>query len=176
MENHEEFILSASYNDQLYSAEYIKLFLKSINQIINQFLSIDILNSSLLDIYLVKEDEDFKFHENKTPFIHKRFEKQVEKNPDHISLVSDGERLTYGELNKKANRIANALIKKGVKPKSNIVIMFHRNSNLIAAILAVLKAGCAYIPIDMAFPKERIIYMSQNSQADYILAENNELF
>ena len=176
MENHEEFILSASYNNQLYSAEYIKLFLKSINQIINQFLSIDILNSSLLDIYLVKDDEDFKFHENKTPFIHKRFEKQVEKNPDHMSLVSDGERLTYGELNKKANRIANALIKKGVKPKSNIVIMFHRNSNLIAAILAVLKAGCAYIPIDMAFPKERIIYMSQNSQADYILAENNELF
>ena len=91
-----------------------------------KILSIDILNSSLLDIYLVKEDEDFKFHENKTPFIHKRFEKQVEKNPDHISLVSDGERLTYGELNKKANRIANALIKKGVKPKSNMIMMIQK--------------------------------------------------
>ncbi|WP_295116325.1 non-ribosomal peptide synthetase, partial [uncultured Methanobrevibacter sp.] len=174
-ENPEEFILSGSYNDQLYSEKYVNLFLNSINQIINQFLSINISNKTLSDIYLVEEDEYFKFNEIKTPFIHKRFEKQVEKDPDHLALVADGERLTYDELNKKANRIANALIKKGVKSKSNIVIMFHRNSNLIAAILGVLKAGCAYIPIDMAFPKERILYMYQNSEADYILAETTDI-
>jgi len=173
-ENQDIFIISASYNNQLYSREYINLFLRSIKEIIHQFLSINISNSKLFEICLVEEDEEFKFNEIETPFIHKLFEKQVEKNPDHIALISNGKQLTYDELNKKANKIANALIKRGVKPKSNILIMFHRTSDLIASILGVLKAGCAYIPIDMAFPKERIYYMYQNSQADYILSENDD--
>ena len=162
----EEFILSAHYNDQLYSTEYVNQFLKSINTIINQFLSTDITKSVLSDISLVEEKETIEFKEVKIPFIHKRFEKQAEEKPDSPALVSNGEKLTYGELNEKANKIANALIKKGVKPKSNVLVMIHRNSDLIASLLGILKTGCAYIPIDLEYPQERIDYIYENSEAD----------
>ena len=169
----EEFILSAHYNDQLYSDEYVSLFLKSINAIINQILSINISKSSLSDISLVEKEEIREFKEVEIPFIHKRFEKQVEENPDNIALISNGERLTYSELNQKSNKIANALIKNGVKAKSNILVMLPRNSNLIASIMGILKAGCAYIPIDPSYPKERIKYIYENSKADHIIADQD---
>ena len=170
----EEFILSAYYNDQLYSDKYVNLFLKSIKTIINQFLSIDITELTLSNISLVKEKENIQFKETEVPFIHKRIEKQVEKTPDNIALISNGEKLTYGELNQKSNRIANALIKKGVKPKSNILVMLPRNSDLIASIMGILKAGCAYIPIDLEYPQARIDYIYENSQADYIISDEDK--
>ena len=171
----EKFLLSADYNNQLYSDKYVILFLESIESIINQFISSDICEITLSDISLVDETEEYQLTDLSTPLVHKRFENQVDKHPDKLALVSDGERLTFDELNRKANKIANALINKGVKPRSNILIMFPRNSNLIASIFGVLKAGSAYIPIDLAFPKERIYYMYQNSQADYILAESEDV-
>ena len=121
------------------------------------------------DIELV-EGEIPEFEEIETPIIHKRFEKQVVKKGDDVALVASDATLTYGELNEKSNRIANALIKRGVKPKSNILIMLKRDSNLIASILGVLKAGCAYVPIDPEYPQERINYIYENSQADYIIS------
>ena len=169
----EEFVLSSHYNDQLYSNEYVNLFLKSIATIINQILSIDTSKSTLSDITLIKKEESKEFKEVEIPFIHKRFEKQVEANPDHTALISNGERLTYSEINKKSNKIANALIKKGVKPKSNVLVMLPRNSNLIASIMGILKAGCTYIPIDPSYPKERIEYIYKNSKADYIITDRD---
>uniref|UniRef100_UPI00388FFAD4 AMP-binding protein n=1 Tax=Methanobrevibacter sp. TaxID=66852 RepID=UPI00388FFAD4 len=169
-----EFLLSSHYNDQLYSNEYVNQFLKSINTIINQFLSIDIAKSTLSDISLVEEKENIEFIEVENPFLHKRFEKQTDETPDNFALISNGERLTYSELNKKANRIANALIKKGIKPKSNVLLMIHRNSNLIASILGILKSGCAYIPIDLEYPQERIDYIYENSQANYIISDDDK--
>ena len=156
MESTEKFTLSSSYNDQLYSDDYVHLFLKSIETIINQFLASNISKLTLSDIYLVKENASLQFKDIQTPLIHKRFEKQVKLTPDYLALVSNGERLTYTELNEKANKIANALIKNGVKPKDNILVMLPRNSDLIASIMGILKAGCAYIPIDPSYPKERI--------------------
>ena len=83
--------------------------------------------------------------------------------------------MTADELNQKANKIANALIKKGVRPKNNVLVMLPRNSDLIASILGILKAGCAYIPIDLEYPRDRIDYIYENSHADYIISnENND--
>ena len=168
----EKFTLSASYNDQLYSQDYVHLFLKSIETIINQFLSCDISKLTLSDICLVKENASLQFKDIQTPLIHKRFEKQVEMVPDNIALVSNGERLTYRQLNEKANKIANALITNGVEPRDNVLVMLPRNSDLIASIMGILKAGCAYIPIDPAYPKERIRYIYENSNADHIIADS----
>ena len=81
--------------------------------------------------------------------------------------------MTADELNQKANKIANALIKKGVRPKNNVMVMLSRNSDLIASILGILKAGCAYIPIDLEYPQDRIDYIYENSQADYIISDES---
>ena len=165
--------LSLSYNDELYTSEFIDLFLSSLEKIINQIISCDLDKTHICDIAIENENENISFSEVEMPLLHKRFEKQVQEKPDGIALVAGDATLTYNELNEKANRIANALINRGVKPKSNILIMLSRNSDLIASILGVLKAGCAFIPIDLEYPLERINYIYENSQADYIIGEKS---
>ena len=174
LESDGEFILSMQYNDQLYSQSYINLFLESIQTIINHFINNDITKLTLSDISLVEEYENVQFDEVELPFLHKRFEKEVNKNPDNIAIVASDATLTYGEFNKKANRIANALIKRGIGPKSNVLVMLPRTSDLIASIMGILKAGCAFIPIDLEYPKDRIDYIYTNSQADYIISNTDE--
>ncbi len=167
--------IEISYNDQLYTEDYIKMFLDSIETVLNQFISNDIKTFKICDIELESQKELPVFTPVENPFIHKRFEEQVELNPQKIALVAEDATLTAEELNEKANKIANALIKKGVKPKNNVLVMLHRNSDLIASILGIIKAGCAYIPIDLEYPQERINYIYENSQADYIISdEDNE--
>jgi len=174
LESDEGFILSMYYNDQLYSQSYVTLFLESIQTIINHFVNEDITKLTLSDISLVEEYVNLQFDEVELPFLHKRFEKVVNEKPDDIALISSDATFTYTELNQKANRIANALIKKGVSPKSNILVMLPRSSDLIASMVGIFKAGCAFVPIDLEYPKERINYIFENSQADYIISDKSE--
>ncbi|WP_303737905.1 non-ribosomal peptide synthetase [Methanobrevibacter millerae] len=164
----ESISLYIEYNDQIYSEDYVTKFLNAVKHILFQFFINDMDKLRISDIELASKFEMVEFEEVVNPFLHKRFEAQVDNKADEIALVAEKE-LTYKELNEKANRIANALIKKGVNPKSNILIMLPRNSDLIASIIGVLKAGCAFIPLDLKFPKERIEYIYDNSQADYII-------
>ena len=169
----DKILYKLDYNDQLYSEEYIQKFLDSLNLVLNQFIENDINKLMINEIELESEYELPVFTPLETPIIHKRFEKQVEANPDNIALVAEDATLTARELNKKANIIANALIKRGVKPKNNVLVILHRNSDLIASILGILKAGCAFIPIDLEYPQDRIDYIYENSQADYIISEED---
>ncbi|MBE6488728.1 MAG: amino acid adenylation domain-containing protein, partial [Methanosphaera stadtmanae] len=169
-----KFEFKVDYNNQLYTEEYIKTFLNSLKYVLEQFNNSNIEKEKICDIELESQLEIPTFTSVETPIIHERFEKQVEANPDNVALVTSDATLTAGELNKKANRIANALIKKGVKPKNNVLVMLHRDSNLIAAILGILKVGCAYIPIDLEYPQDRIDYIYKNSQADYIISDENK--
>ena len=167
----DEFNFVMEYNDQLYSEEYVNEFMNSMKIILTQFLENDLDEYRICDVKLKDDDELHEFSEVEIPFIHKRFEKQVEASPDNIALVASDATLTYEELNRKANHVANALIKKGIKSNSNVLVMLPRDSNLISAILGVLKAGCAFIPIDINYPKGRIDYIFENSQADYLIAD-----
>ena len=174
VESDKTVLLSLFYNSELYTKDFINSFLSSIENIINQFISIDLEKTNIEDIALVSEKENIEFTEVEMPLLHKRFEEQVKANPDNIALVAEDATFTADELNQKANKIANSLIKKGVKPKSNVLVMLHRNSDLIASILGILKAGCTYIPIDLEYPKDRINYIYENSQADYIISDEDK--
>ena len=109
-------ILSFSFNDQLYSKEYIEIFLNSIKLILNQIVSSNLDTLTISDIYLEEENDEISFTEVELPYLHKRFEQHAKNNGDKVALVAVDETLTYAQLNEKANRIANALIKKGVEP------------------------------------------------------------
>ena len=169
----ENFELKIEYNNQLYSEDYIHIFANSIKSILNQFLSCDVSKFRICDVSLQSERKMPEFNEVELPFIHKRFEKQVSETPDDVAIVACDATLTYKQLNEKTNIIANALIDNGIKPKSNVLVMLPRESNLIASILAILKVGCAFIPIDPEYPQERINYIYENSHADYIIAEKS---
>ena len=165
--------LAILYNNGLYSEKYIETFLESILSTLNQFINGNIEELKINEIELNRCDDLPTFAPVENPLIHKRFEKQAAEKGDDVALVASDSTLTYAELNEKSNRIANALIGKGVKPKSNVLIMLSRDSNLIASILGVLKAGCAYVPIDPEYPQERINYIYENSQADYIICNES---
>ncbi len=170
-DNGDEFNVLLEYNDQLYSEDYIKTFIQSMRSILVQFLENDMDSCRICDVKLKDDKETHEFVDVEIPFIHKRFEKQVGETPENIALLASDASLTYGELNQKANRVANALINRGIKANSNVLVMLPRNSKLISAILGVLKAGCAFIPIDINYPKGRIDYIFENSQADYLIAD-----
>lgn len=107
--------------------------------------------------------------------IHKLFEEQVNKNPYNIAIEFEGERLTYAQVNNKADKLANLLRSKGIEKQSIIGIMSERMPKAIIAILAVLKAGAVYLPIDTEYPKERIKFMLEDSDVALVLTQTKFL-
>lgn len=104
------------------------------------------------------------------------FEEQVKKNYDKTSLVYNGNRITYGLLNEKANRVARFLKGKGIGTEKVVAIMLEQGFDRIVAILGILKAGGAYLPIDKSYPVDRIQYMLQDSEAKILLTDSDLAF
>lgn len=114
-------------------------------------------------------DTDADYPRDKT--IHRIFEEQAEKTPDNIALAFKGSKMTYRELNDKANRLARTLRAKGVGPDDIAGVITDRSFEMIIAILGVLKAGGAYMPIDPEYPDERKGYMLKNSGTKVLLTK-----
>lgn len=104
--------------------------------------------------------------------IHEHFEQQVERTPDAIALVHIDEVLTYSELNKRANRLARYLRQRGIKPDDRVAICVTRGFDMIVALLATLKAGAAYVPLDPAYPSERLAFMFTDSAPAALLTQH----
>ncbi|WP_405885118.1 non-ribosomal peptide synthase/polyketide synthase [Streptomyces sp. NBC_01384] len=92
------------------------------------------------------------------------FERQVRANPAAVAVVSGDVTLTYGELNARANRLAHALIARGVGPEQLVALALPRSAELVVAVLAVLKAGAAYVPVDPQYPAARIAYLLRDAR------------
>src|SRR5208283_4284800 len=90
------------------------------------------------------------------PGIHGRFESQVRATPDGLALVADGYRLTYAELNARANRLAHHLRSQGVGPEARVGLVLDDPLNRMVAVLGVLKAGGAYVPLEPSLPRPRL--------------------
>jgi amino acid adenylation domain-containing protein len=101
--------------------------------------------------------------------LHRSFEQRAQQCPGAVALVSQGERFTYRELNERANRLARTLRSHGVGPDVLVGLYLDRGSDLVTAVLAVLKAGGAYLPLDPAYPKERLGFMLQDSRAALVV-------
>ncbi|MDX6758085.1 amino acid adenylation domain-containing protein [Streptomyces sp. F8] len=99
------------------------------------------------------------------------FEKHVAASPDAVALVFGEMSLTYRELDARANRLARFLVTRGVGPETVVGVALRRSPELWTAVLAVLKAGGAYLPMDAAYPAERLRYMAQDSGARLVLAD-----
>ncbi|HEX2091934.1 MAG TPA: amino acid adenylation domain-containing protein, partial [Longimicrobiaceae bacterium] len=95
--------------------------------------------------------------------IHELIEAQARRTPDAVALVFGERRLTYNELNTRANRLAHHLRALGVGPDAPVGICVERSAEIIVALLAVLKAGGAYVPLDPEYPPERLTYMLRDS-------------
>jgi len=97
--------------------------------------------------------------------VHRLFEAQVERSPDAVAVTFEGEQLTYGELNERANRLAHHLMKVGVPAGALVAICVERSLEIVVGLIGILKAGAAYVPLDPAFPRQRLDFMLDDSGA-----------
>jgi len=105
--------------------------------------------------------------------VHALFELEVAKNPERTALVYGGEKTTYSELNATANRIAHHLLSHGVRPETLVAIAMERSPELIGCILGVLKAGGAYLPLDLKDPRERLASIIEETGSPLILTTSS---
>ncbi|HKG80260.1 MAG TPA: amino acid adenylation domain-containing protein, partial [Pyrinomonadaceae bacterium] len=98
-------------------------------------------------------------------------ESVVQQTPDALAIISDRQNLTYRTLNERANQLAHYLINAGVGPESFVGVYMDRGVELLTAILAIFKAGAAYLPLDTSFPPERLSFMLDDAQPDVLLSE-----
>ncbi|MBD0310886.1 MAG: AMP-binding protein, partial [Microcoleus sp. T1-bin1] len=107
--------------------------------------------------------------------IHQLFEAQVERTPDAIAVVFEDQKLTYGELNKRANQVAHYLQQLGVKSEVLVGICTERSLDMIVGLLGILKAGGAYVPLDPSYPLERIAYILSDARVKILVTEQKML-
>ncbi len=139
----------------------------------NQEIKIDEIE---LPSYEEKNQILYEFNDTRADFpsnkmINELFEEKAEKNPDNIAVVFEDTQLTYKELNDKANQLARLIRDKGVEGDSIVGLIMERTSNMIVAMLGVLKAGGAYLPIDPEYPEERISYMIEDSKIKLLITQ-----
>ncbi|TPG62840.1 AMP-binding protein, partial [Pseudomonas arsenicoxydans] len=103
--------------------------------------------------------------------IHELFEDQAQRHPDATALVFESQSLSYGELNRRANRLAHHLIALGVRPDDRVAICVERSLEMVVGLLAILKAGGAYLPLDPAYPDERLAYMLDDAAPVALLTQ-----
>ncbi len=107
--------------------------------------------------------------------VHELFEEQVERSPDATAVVCGDQMLTYRQLNERANQLAHRLRGLGVGPEVVVGILTERSLPMVTALLATLKAGGAYLPLDLGYPQERIAFMLQDANVSHLLCQEQLL-
>ncbi|MER0855670.1 AMP-binding protein, partial [Pseudomonas aeruginosa] len=107
--------------------------------------------------------------------LQQRFEEQARQRPQAVALILDEQRLSYGELNARANRLAHCLIARGVGADVPVGLALERSLDMLVGLLAILKAGGAYLPLDPAAPEERLAHILDDSGVRLLLTQGHLL-
>ncbi len=174
----ESYNLRLEFATKLFSAKFMKTFLEGFKNIVNSVINNPDIRISQIQILSNAPVLYPKFEFDKNLRIIDLFEKQVKETPDKIALIFENEQYTYKQLETKVNKLANYIKNLPVykneisKDKYKIIgIMMNRRAELIISILATLKAGAAYLPIDPMYPDERIEYIIEDSHIKLLLTE-----
>ncbi|NER91291.1 amino acid adenylation domain-containing protein, partial [Moorena sp. SIO3A2] len=167
-----------AYNRDLFEAETIQRVLLHYQNLLSAL--VETPEQPISQLPLMKEAEIdqilVEWNNTKTDYptdkcIHQLFEEQVEKTPDAIAVVFEEQKLTYFELNCKANQLAHHLQTLGVKPETLVGICVERSVEMVVGVLSILKAGAAYVPLDPNYPTSRLNYMVEDAQLPIILTQ-----
>jgi amino acid adenylation domain-containing protein len=107
--------------------------------------------------------------------VHRLFERQVERTPDAIALVYEGQHLTFRDLNRRANQLARHLRRLSVGPETLVGVGMERSPTMVVGLLGILKAGGAYVPLDPAYPAERLAFMLADARPAVLLTRESLL-
>lgn len=174
----EEFFVEVAYDANIFKRNTIERLAKQWLQILQSVTQEFNQPIKALSLLTPEEQKKMVFDWNQTAVdysrdktIHQLFEEQVEKTPDHIAVVYANEKITYQELNKRANQLAHYLKHLGLGPDKLAAICIGRSIEFMVGMLGILKAGAAYVPLDPNYPPERLEYMLQDSQATILLTQ-----
>ncbi|MHC5897537.1 non-ribosomal peptide synthetase, partial [Nostoc sp.] len=168
------------YNSDLFDPATINQWLSCLQTWIESIIFEPELR--IADLPILSEAERhqllFEWNNTKTNFpqdkcIHQLFEAQVEQTPDAVAVIFEDEKITYWDLNCRANAVAHYLRSLGVKPDILVGLYFERSLSMAIAILGILKAGGAYVPFDPNYPQEHQAFMFQDSQVSVLLSQEH---
>jgi amino acid adenylation domain-containing protein len=164
------------YNSDLFDAATIARMLDHYRRLLESIVSNT--GARLADLSLLDEAErrrllvewnDTAVGDAHVLCAHQLFERQAERTPEAFAVISESVRLTYGELNRRANRLAHLLRRSGVGPETPVCICLERSVELVVSTVAVVKAGGAYVPLDPSYPAERLDFMLKDSRAPVLI-------
>jgi amino acid adenylation domain-containing protein len=172
-----ELIGTLTYGAALYDEASMRRLVRRFESLLRGMVADDTQAIASLDLLVDDERELVTrvFNATVRPYpyertVHSLFEAEAARRPDAIALVCGAERLSYAELNAHANRLAHRLIAMGAGPDRRIAICAEPGLLMVIGVLAVLKAGAAYVPLDPAYPAQRLAYMLSDSAPIAVLA------
>jgi amino acid adenylation domain-containing protein len=170
-----------SYSTDLFEHKTIERMLEHLERVLEQVAANPDVKLSDLEPMSPAERkrilEEWNRTETEYPLksrcIHQFFEVQVEERPEAVAVTFGSSSLSYGELNRRANRLAHYLIGLGVGPEVRVGLCLERSLEMVVALLAVLKAGGAYVPLDPDYPADRLVYMIGDSKPAVVLTQKH---
>ncbi|MEQ7052119.1 non-ribosomal peptide synthase/polyketide synthase [Paenibacillaceae sp. P-4] len=169
---------SFEYATSLFKSETIHRMAEHFSQLLKDIVNHPDAQMGELGMLTVQESDEILQVFNptrslKTPdgTIHRLFEEQAERTPEQPAVVFGNKRMTYRELNERANKLARTLRAEGVESDDLIGVMADRSIDMVVAVMAVLKSGGAYVPIDPEYPEDRIRYMLEDAKARILLTQ-----
>ncbi|MER2370200.1 amino acid adenylation domain-containing protein [Photorhabdus laumondii] len=168
------------YNTDLFAEETIKRLVVRFTTLLMSIVAAPSEKLGNLDL-LPPEERDYLLHSlnqtaveyDRSQCIHERIEAFAEQTPDAIALVFGDQQLTYAQLNARANQLAHYLVAQGAKPDSMIAICIERSIDMVVSVLAILKSGSAYLPLDPAYPQERLAYIIDDAQPLMVITNSH---
>jgi len=174
--------LQCEYDAELFSARTIRRMLDSLCVLMGSIIAAPEQEISALPMLTPAERHEFLVERDATAAyrwhdqtLHGLFEAQVARTPDAIALTFDEKRISYAELNAQSNQLAHGLIAQGVVSGQSVALMLPKSPLQIAALLAVLKAGCSFVCLDPDYPTERLRLILDEVQPPLLVADKNAL-
>ncbi|WP_166246508.1 non-ribosomal peptide synthetase, partial [Paenibacillus turpanensis] len=178
LEEEEGITLSFEYSTRLFRRETVEQLSEHYMKLLSSIA--DEPDAPLAEISLLREDERTRMTvdwntcraaavEPVCGTFHEWFEVQAERTPNHAAIRYGSNQMSYAELNAKANRLAHQLIEHGVAANAAVAIMTERSLDMIVGVLAILKAGGAFVPIDPNYPQERIQFMLDDCGSKWLV-------
>lgn len=167
-----------NYSTALFDAPTMKRMFKHYQQLLEGIVADPAQRLSQLALLAPDEQAQLLVNWNQTIrdyprhlTVHQLFELQTARVPDRIALIYQDQHLTYRELNRRANQLAQHLRELGVGPETLVGILMERSIEMIVSLLAILKAGGAYLPLDAAYPVERLAFILEDTAAPLLLTQ-----
>ena len=170
---------SVEYRTDLYEKQTILRMISHFKELLNSVANSPDKSIDLLKMMSDSEEDQiislFNGTESEYPkekSVIDLFKDQAAETPDNIALVFEDKKITYAELDVRSDQLANYLKAKGIKEKSLVPVCLDRSSDLLIAIIGILKAGCAYVPLDPEYPEDRVRFMLKETGSSIIISSN----